>query len=120
MKKIILAAVLSVGTQCVMGQNKGGNLTGNVESIFQYLNEDTLIGADQPDSKGLMNTYMNVFYTHGNFKGGMRIESYLPRIQGYPKGFLIKENYSQSYKQIGNSVSVPVIKAVANKIVAVL
>ena len=42
------------------------------------------------------------------------------RIQGYPKGFLIKENYSQSYKQIGNSVSVPVIKAVANKIVAVL
>ena len=87
MKKIILAAVLSVGTQCVMGQNKGGNLTGNVESIFQYLNEDTLIGADQPDSKGLMNTYMNVFYTHGNFKGGMRIECYLPRIQGYPNRF---------------------------------
>ena len=87
MKKIILAAVLSVGAQLVVGQNNGGNLTGNVESIFQYLNEDTLIGADQPDSKGLLNTYMNVFYTHGNFKGGMRIESYLPRIQGYPNRF---------------------------------
>lgn len=87
MKKIILATVLSVGGQLVLAQNKGGNLTGNVESTFQYLNQDSLIGADQPDSKGLMNTYMNVFYTHGNFKGGMRIESYLPRIQGYPNRF---------------------------------
>ena len=65
-------------------QNKDlGTITGNAESIFQYLNEDTLIGANQPASKGLINSYMNVFYTHGNFKAGMRIESYLPRIQGY-------------------------------------
>lgn len=68
------------------GQN-GGNLTGNIESIFQYLTEDTLIGANQPDSKALINSYMNVFYTQGNFKAGMRIESYLPRIQGYPNRF---------------------------------
>jgi DNA (cytosine-5)-methyltransferase 1 len=39
------------------------------------------------------------------------------RIQGYPKNFKIKPNYSQSYKQIGNSVSVPVIKALAKEIV---
>ena len=30
---------------------------------------------------------MNVFYTNGNFKAGMRLESYLPRIQGYPNRF---------------------------------
>ena len=30
---------------------------------------------------------MNVFYTHGKFKAGMRVESYLPRIQGYPNRF---------------------------------
>jgi hypothetical protein len=30
---------------------------------------------------------MNVFYTQGNFKAGMRMESYLPRIQGYPSTF---------------------------------
>jgi hypothetical protein len=30
---------------------------------------------------------MNVFYTQGNFKAGMRLESYLPRIQGYPDYF---------------------------------
>ena len=68
-------------------QNQGGSLTGNIESTFQYLNQDSLIGADQPDSKGLINSYMNVFYTNRGFKAGMRVESYLPRIQGYPNRF---------------------------------
>ncbi len=64
-----------------------GSISGNAESTFQYLNEDTIIGADQPPSKGLINSYMNVFYTNKNFKAGMRLESYLPRIQGYPNRF---------------------------------
>jgi DNA (cytosine-5)-methyltransferase 1 len=38
------------------------------------------------------------------------------KIQGYPDEFKIKENNSQSYKQIGNSVSVPVIKELAKEI----
>lgn len=42
------------------------------------------------------------------------------RIQGYPKNFKIKPNYSQSYKQIGNSVSVTVIKALAKEMVKVI
>ena len=67
--------------------NAQGNLTGNIESIFQYLNEDTIIDAKQPAEKCLINSYMNVFYTYGNFKAGMRLESYLPRIQGYPNRF---------------------------------
>lgn len=89
MKKIAICAFAMAIS--VMGNaqqnNKGGSITGNMESTFQYLNEDTLIGADQPASKGLLNTYMNVFYTNGNFKAGMRFESYLPRIQGYPNRF---------------------------------
>lgn len=64
-----------------------GNFTGNIESTFQYLNPDSIIGANQPPSKGLLNSYMNVFYTNGSFKAGMRVESYLPRIQGYPNRF---------------------------------
>lgn len=68
-------------------QSNLGSITGNIESTFQYLNNDTLIGANQPAQKGLLNTYMNVFYTNGNFKAGMRVESYLPRIQGYPNRF---------------------------------
>lgn len=64
-----------------------GSLTGNIESTFQYLNNDTVIGANQPPEKALLNTYMNAFYTNGNFRAGMRVESYLPRIQGYPNRF---------------------------------
>jgi hypothetical protein len=65
----------------------GGTFTGNIESTFQYLNNDTIIDATQPAQKGLINSYMNVFYTNKNFKAGMRLESYLPRIQGYPNRF---------------------------------
>lgn len=87
MKNIFLIAITLIGCSPVFGQLDRGNFTGNMETTFQYLNEDSLIGATQPPSKGLMNTYMNVFYTHGNFKAGMRFESYLPRIQGYPNNF---------------------------------
>jgi DNA (cytosine-5)-methyltransferase 1 len=38
------------------------------------------------------------------------------KIQGYPDGYKIKFNNSQSYKQIGNSVSVPVVTALAKEI----
>ncbi|MEK6891165.1 MAG: DNA cytosine methyltransferase [Nanoarchaeota archaeon] len=42
------------------------------------------------------------------------------RIQGFPENFKMKENNSHSYKQIGNSVTVPVIKAIAKKIIETL
>lgn len=87
MKKL-LVAFSALTFLNVFSQNNGnGSFTGNIESTFQYLNRDSLIGADQPESKGLLNSYANVFYTNGNFKAGMRIESYLPRIQGYPDRF---------------------------------
>ncbi len=88
MKKLALVGLCSLFTLvAVAQQNNGGSITGNMESIFQYLNEDTVIAANQPAEKGLINTYMNVFYTNGNFRAGMRVESYLPRIQGYPNQF---------------------------------
>jgi DNA (cytosine-5)-methyltransferase 1 len=42
------------------------------------------------------------------------------RIQGFPESFKIEGGSSHSYKQIGNSVSVPVIKAIAKNIIKVL
>ncbi len=38
------------------------------------------------------------------------------RVQGFPDTFWIEPNKAQSYKQIGNSVSVPVIQSIAQKI----
>jgi len=42
------------------------------------------------------------------------------RIQGFPDSFKLRHNNSQSYKQIGNSVSVPVVELVAKEILKAL
>lgn len=84
-KSFFLIAMVSV--LGLKAQNNEATITGNIESTFQYLNSDSLIGATQPDSKALLNSYMNVFASKGNFRAGMRLESYLPRIQGYPNQF---------------------------------
>ena len=39
------------------------------------------------------------------------------RLQGFPEDYKIKDNYSQSYKQIGNSVTVPVVTLIAEEMV---
>lgn len=85
--KKLLFSLFCVQSFSVFSQSNETSITGNIESTFQYLNDDTLIGANQPASIGLMNSYMNVFVTRGNFKAGARFESYLPRIQGYPNRF---------------------------------
>lgn len=38
-------------------------------------------------------------------------------IMGFPDTFIIKPNYSQSYKQIGNSVVVPIIEMLGRKLI---
>lgn len=85
MKKLLLTVF--IGASLYGRAQNAGTVTGNIESIFQYLQQDSVIGANQPAEKGLLNTYANVFYTNGNFKAGIRLESYLPRIQGYPDRF---------------------------------
>ncbi len=42
------------------------------------------------------------------------------KLQGFPEGFKIPVSDMQAYKQFGNSVSVPVIRAIAKKIVEYL
>jgi hypothetical protein len=88
MKNWILGVCALSGTFYSHGQKEAlGNISGYMETNFQYLNADSLIGATQPAEKSLMNTYMNVFYSGTHFKAGVRFESYLPRIQGYPNRF---------------------------------
>lgn len=87
MKKLLAAVGFCLSVVGLNAQIEGLNITGNVETTVQYLNEDTLIGANQPAEKALMNTYMNTFITYKGFKAGLRVESYLPRIQGYPNRF---------------------------------
>lgn len=39
------------------------------------------------------------------------------RLQGFPDTYKIKENYSQSYKQVGNSVTVPIIRSIGEEMI---
>lgn len=42
------------------------------------------------------------------------------RLQGFPENYMIPVSDTQSYKQFGNSVAVPVINAIANNIIYIL
>ena len=42
------------------------------------------------------------------------------RLQGFPEDFIIPVSDTQAYKQFGNSVAVPVVNAIAEKIICVL
>lgn len=85
MKKLLLPCLLCVGT--AFSQQLGPNVSGNVESTFQYLNADTLIGANQPKEKAVLNNYALVNYSLRDFRAGVRFESYLPHLLGYPDRF---------------------------------
>ena len=64
-----------------------GTVSGNFQTISQYYNEDTLINAILPDHKMGLNSFANVNYNRGNFSAGIRYESYLNPIEGYPTSF---------------------------------
>ncbi|MDQ7899656.1 DNA cytosine methyltransferase, partial [Staphylococcus aureus] len=42
------------------------------------------------------------------------------RLQGFPENYIIPVSDTQAYKQFGNSVSVPVVHAIASNIFQVL
>lgn len=75
-----------------------GDISGNVESIFQYLVTDSLIGSVQPNEKSLVNAFANINYRNAGFKAGVRMEAYMPRILGYPDRF---EGAGLGYRYFG-------------------
>ena len=64
-----------------------GVVSGNVSVLWQSYQEDTLIGAVVPPSKTGFNAYSNLIYTQGNFSAGLRYESYLNSVLGFPGRF---------------------------------
>jgi Family of unknown function (DUF6029) len=64
-----------------------GEVHGNFEANAQYYIPDSTIGAAPVPEKMLLNGYANIIYTKGKFTAGIRYESYLNGLQGYPSGF---------------------------------
>ena len=86
----LAAAVAALLSTPALAQEDGvdaGQITGNVQLLFQTYQEDSLIGAQVPPSKTGFNAFGNLIYTRGDFSAGMRYESYLDPILGYPGRF---------------------------------
>ena len=98
MKRILLSTLLI--SEVSFAQMFGPNVSGNNETNFQYLNNDTIIGAVQPKEKATFNSYTYVNYTLKGFKAGMRFESYMPHILGYPARY---SGTGIGYKYVGFS-----------------
>lgn len=64
-----------------------GEVHGNFQANAQYYVPDSTIGAEKVPEKMLMNGFANIIYTRGKFTAGIRYESYLNGLQGYPAGF---------------------------------
>lgn len=85
-----------------------GTLTGSVQTDFRYYVEDSIIGAAVPLEKIGFNNYFTLNYERGNFRAGIRYETYLPALLGYPtsmRGTGIARRY-MGYTLKGLDVSV--------------
>lgn len=77
-------------------------------------------------AKTLNSSYHKIQRLTGTFvrggETGLRLLSELEckRLQGFPDNFKIPVSRTQMYRQMGNSVAIPMIKAVADKLKAVL
>ncbi len=81
MKKL-LAIIFSLSLSFVLSAQEKGYLTGSFEtSDHIYVEDDE--GRSERD-RFASNNYLKVDYYKGNFSAGLQLESYMPRIIGYP------------------------------------
>jgi hypothetical protein len=85
---VLLTGLVSfLSAQTSLNNIAGGQIHGNFEIDAQYYNPDSLIGADTVPEKALFNGWSNINYVNGNFSAGIRYESYLNHLNGYPDGY---------------------------------
>ena len=86
--KILFSLIIFLIVQ-VNGQDlkSTGVISGNIQTIGQYYQEDTIINAALPEHLYGFNGFANVNYQKGDFRAGIRYESYLNTLEGYPTSF---------------------------------
>ena len=86
--KILFSLIIFLIVQ-VNGQDlkSPGVISGNIQTIGQYYQEDTIINAALPEHLYGFNGFANVNYQKGDFRAGIRYESYLNTLEGYPTSF---------------------------------
>jgi len=91
-KKKLSTLLFAVVANAIIAQVNINNLNlgevhGNFQVNTQYYEPDSAIGAAPVPEKMLLNGFANITYTKGKFTAGIRYESYLNALQGYPAGF---------------------------------
>ena len=64
-----------------------GEIRGNFQIEAQYYVEDSVTGAQEVPEDLRSNAFLNLIYTNGDFSAGIRYESYLNALLGYPEGY---------------------------------
>ena len=90
---LLLLAFASFGISQIIAQENGSNdydtgpVSGNFQALWQSYSPDERIGAVVPPEKSGYNSYGNLRYNRGVFSAGLRYESYLNAIVGFPGRF---------------------------------
>jgi len=80
---LLTCLVLVIPSKINAQENKDGEFHGSFQTDIQYYETDSTIGATAPNEKMLMNSYLNLLYTKGNFSAGGRFEGYMNTLKGY-------------------------------------
>lgn len=87
-KTVLACAMLFPAMVCAQGEvREAGSVSGNLQMLWQSYSEDALIGAIVPPEKSGFNAFGNLIYQQGGFSAGMRYESYLNAVLGFPGRF---------------------------------
>ena len=89
MKKLLGLSFILFYTSSFFSQSSSepGYVSGNVQAIGQYYQEDTLINAALPNHLYGFNGFTNINFQKGDFRAGIRYETYLNTLEGYPTSF---------------------------------
>ena len=87
-----LAVVGTLSAQISLGE-KGGVISGSVESNNIVYFNDAALSTPAPEGNFGSNDYIKVDYAIDRFSAGIQVETYLPALQGYEIG-----NYGDQFK----------------------
>lgn len=89
LRLVILLTLLIFFIVNINGQDlkSPGVVSGNIQTIGQYYQEDSIINAALPEHLYGFNGFANINYQKGDFRAGIRYESYLNTLEGYPTSF---------------------------------
>jgi len=83
----ICAFSLATSAQTGGEQKDYGSVTGSIEAYGQYYLADSLINAAVPEQTLGLNSSAYILYNYKDFTAGMRYETYLNALEGYPVAF---------------------------------